>query len=177
MVRRAFYQYAAAVRPLVLLVDGHLPHIDVNTSKFCKENCILLYCLPSHCSHITHPLNVAPLRLVGRKQSCNTYLIIYLQISYEVYFWLCSRRHGLVKLSTIVNSFCCAGIWPFIPDVRESKISPAALYHDGDNTTDEATKKCQDPLHKPFHQHCSKPSKLAMKWGCNEWCNPDIQIS
>ena len=33
-----FIKYAAAVHPLVMLVDGHSSHIDVNTSKFCKEN-------------------------------------------------------------------------------------------------------------------------------------------
>ena len=45
-------------RPVVLLVDGHSTHIDVETSTFCKENEILLYCLPPHSSHITQPLDV-----------------------------------------------------------------------------------------------------------------------
>ena len=36
----------------------------------------------------------------------------------------------------IVNSFRCGGIWPVNLYVCESKVSPAALYHDRDNTTD-----------------------------------------
>ena len=53
-----FIKYAAAVCPLLLLVDGHSSHIDVNTSKFCKENRISLYCLRSHSSLTTQPLDV-----------------------------------------------------------------------------------------------------------------------
>ena len=46
------------VRPVVLLVDGHTSHINVEVSKFCLENQILLYCLPSHSSHLLQPLDV-----------------------------------------------------------------------------------------------------------------------
>ncbi len=35
-------------RPVVLLLDGHSTHIDIDNSKFCKENGIFLYCLPPH---------------------------------------------------------------------------------------------------------------------------------
>ena len=45
-------------RPVVLLVDGHSTHIDLETSKLCQEKGILLYCLPAHSSHITQPLDV-----------------------------------------------------------------------------------------------------------------------
>ena len=45
-------------RPVVLLFDGHTTHIDVETSRLCKDNVILLYCLPAHTSHITQPLDV-----------------------------------------------------------------------------------------------------------------------
>ena len=44
--------------PVLLIVDGHTTHIDVEISKFCKENGILLYCLLPHSSHITQPLDV-----------------------------------------------------------------------------------------------------------------------
>ena len=40
------------------LFDGHSTHIDVETSKFCKDNGILLYCLPAHSLHITQSLDV-----------------------------------------------------------------------------------------------------------------------
>ena len=65
-----FIKYAAAVHSLILLVDVHSSHIDVNTSKFHKENPILLYCLPSPFSHITQPLDVFflwPLKTAWKK--------------------------------------------------------------------------------------------------------------
>ena len=34
-----------------------------------------------------------------------------------------------VKLSTIVNSFQCAGIWPVNANVCKSKVAPATVYH------------------------------------------------
>ena len=48
-----------SVRPVVLLVDGHSSHIDIHTSKFCRDNNILLHCLPPHSSHLTQPLDVS----------------------------------------------------------------------------------------------------------------------
>lgn len=44
--------------PVVLLVDGHSAHIDLEVSKFCRDNNIHLYCLPAHTSHLTQPLDV-----------------------------------------------------------------------------------------------------------------------
>ena len=45
-------------RPVVLLVDGHSTHIDIEISRFCQKNGIFLYCLPPHSSQITQPLDV-----------------------------------------------------------------------------------------------------------------------
>ncbi len=52
-------------RPVCLLVDGHSSHIDLDTSKFCAANQIVLYCLSPHTSHVLQPLDVgffAPLK-------------------------------------------------------------------------------------------------------------------
>ena len=51
-----FVSHIPPERPVVLLVDGHTTHIDLEISKFCKENGILLYCLLAHSSHITQSL-------------------------------------------------------------------------------------------------------------------------
>ena len=44
--------------PVLLLVNGHSTHIDVEVSKLCSQNGILLYCLPPHSSHVLQPLDV-----------------------------------------------------------------------------------------------------------------------
>lgn len=47
------------IRPVVLLVDGHSSHINLEVSKFCRDNSIFLYCFPAHASHILQPLDVS----------------------------------------------------------------------------------------------------------------------
>ena len=50
-----FVRHISPERPVSLIVDGHSSHIDLDTSKFCEANGILLYCLPPHSSQ---PLDV-----------------------------------------------------------------------------------------------------------------------
>ena len=40
---------------IVLLVDGHKSHIDLEISKLCRENGIVLFKLPPHMSHVLQP--------------------------------------------------------------------------------------------------------------------------
>lgn len=43
-------------RPVLLLqIVGHVSHIDYDTTLFCKGNCILLFRLPPHTSHVMQP--------------------------------------------------------------------------------------------------------------------------
>ena len=72
-----FIKRKATIRPLVLLIDGHSSHIDINASKLCKDNNILLYCLSPHSSHITQPLDVGfygPLKASAKQ--CPSMLLI-----------------------------------------------------------------------------------------------------
>lgn len=137
-----FVKRAPAICPLVLLVDGHSSHIDINTAKVCKKNDILLYCLPPHSSHITQPLDVGfygPLKSAWKKavakytlDHVGQYVTKYSFAEVFKEAWV-----NTVKMSTIVNSFRSSGIWPVNPDaIRVSKLSPSTVYH-----SDEATKQ------------------------------------
>ena len=42
-------------RPVILLIDGHSSHIDLHTSKLCRDNDIHLFRLPPHTSHVIQP--------------------------------------------------------------------------------------------------------------------------
>ena len=44
-------------RPVVLLIDGHLSHVEYNASLFRRHNQILLCRLPPHTSHVMQPAN------------------------------------------------------------------------------------------------------------------------
>ena len=53
-----FIQSIPPKRPVILLLDGHSSHIDIEISQLCRENKIILYCLPPHASHIVQPLDL-----------------------------------------------------------------------------------------------------------------------
>ena len=132
-----FVKRTATIRPLVLLIDGHSSHIDISTSKLCKDNNILLYCLPPHSSHITQPLDVGfygPLKTSWRKAVAK-YALDNVGKSVTKYTFAEVFKEAwinTVKLSTIVNSFRCAGIWPVNANVYKSKVAPATVYHADD---------------------------------------------
>ena len=120
-----------SVRPVVLHVDGHSSHIDIHTSKFCRDDNILLYCLPLLSSHLTQPLDVKPLKSAWGK-ACNSYCATnpgfqvtkheFAQVFREA--WLSSTR-----MSTIVNGFREAGICLFKPEVvLKSKFLPSLQF-------------------------------------------------
>ncbi|XP_033100164.1 uncharacterized protein LOC117103674 isoform X1 [Anneissia japonica] len=45
--------------PIILFVDDHTSYISPETSTFCADEDIVLFCLPNHTSHLIHPLNVS----------------------------------------------------------------------------------------------------------------------
>ena len=127
------------VRPVVLLVDGHRSHVNLQISTFCKENGIYLYCLLPHSSHITQPLDVGffkPLKDAWRK-ACDVYKSdhpgsfvtkqIFARVFKEAWY------HTIQPLK-LMNAFRAAGIYPpNFESVRESRIAPSRVYDDLDH--------------------------------------------
>nr|CAI5863558.1 unnamed protein product [Callosobruchus analis] len=82
MVSSTFYEFIANVfhpwiienhikLPVLLFLDGHKSHINMELSKFCSEKGILLYCLLPSATHILQPCDVPslnPLKINGRRQ-------------------------------------------------------------------------------------------------------------
>ena len=52
-----FLPNAVAARPLLLLLDGHSTHYQLDVIKLAKENDVNILCLPPHTSHATQPLD------------------------------------------------------------------------------------------------------------------------
>lgn len=58
------------VRPIIVFLDGHASHLSLHLSTFCRENGIILICLPPNTTHILQPLDVAfffPLKQAWKK--------------------------------------------------------------------------------------------------------------
>ena len=56
--------------PIFVFLDGHISHINLAVSDFCRDNNIIIYCFPAHASHIMQPLDIAvfgPLKKVWNK--------------------------------------------------------------------------------------------------------------
>ena len=53
-----FLSNAVAQRPLLLLLNGHGSHFELQCIQFTKDNQIIIFCLPPHTTHECQPLNV-----------------------------------------------------------------------------------------------------------------------
>ena len=148
------------MRPVVLLVDGHSCHIDVETSKFCSKNDILLYCLPPHSSHITQPLDVGffkPLKVSWAK-ACETFCLEHPGSSVSKYVFSSVFRkawEASVNVSTIVNSFRSSGLCPLNYDaIDPSKLGPSLPYSASKQVPESAALKSLEVQMKPETLSC-----------------------
>lgn len=106
-------------KPILIILDGHCSHTkSLQVINFCRENGVVLLCLPPHCTHKMQPLDVSYFK------SFNSY--------YDAYItrWLknhAGRTFGLYQIAgavkeafeksssveTATNGFRKTGIWPF----------------------------------------------------------------
>ena len=71
-----FLQYAPAIRPLLLLMDGHSTHYCPSTIRAAANHQVILFTLPPNTTHISQPLDkgvFGPLK-VNWGQICHDYL-------------------------------------------------------------------------------------------------------
>ena len=119
---------------MVLLVDGHSCHIDIEISKFCNEHDILLYCLPPHSSHITQTLDVGffkPLKVQWSK-ACEAFRLAHegTPVHKEVFASVFRKAwEASVNMSINVNSFRGSGICPLSFDaIDKTRLGPSVPY-------------------------------------------------
>ena len=54
---RHFLMYAPAVRPILILLDGHSSHFNPTMICMAAEKDILVFCLPPNTTHLLQPLD------------------------------------------------------------------------------------------------------------------------
>ena len=149
-------------RPICLLVDGHSSHIDLETSKSCRDNNIYLYCLPPHSSHITQPLDVgffSPLKVAWKREVINYNSEHPGATVSKTSFARVFRKAYLstVKADTLINAFRHAGIYP--PNylqIDQRKLQPSKVYEETGNKT------------KPFAPTANQLALQALEEEMNE---------
>ena len=115
-------------RPVVLLLDGHSSHINLDAARFAANNGILLYCLPPHSTHAIQPCDVGffkPMKanwykFVGRFICDNAGEAVN-KFTFARVFKDAWRE--TLKAETIINSFKASGICP----LNRSVISPKKI--------------------------------------------------
>ena len=55
--RNHFLVHASSIRPLLLLLDGHLSHYSPTFLKMAAEESIIVFCLPTHTTHLLQLLD------------------------------------------------------------------------------------------------------------------------
>ena len=51
--------YLLETGPVVLFVDWHTSHVSIELIRMARDRGVVLFCLPSHTTHVLQPLNVA----------------------------------------------------------------------------------------------------------------------
>ena len=113
---------------MLILYDGHKSHVCKPVIDWARENCIVLFTLPPHCSHILQPLDIgcfSPLKSKFNRE-CQIFLRSNpcRQITrYDICCLACKAYEKGLSPSNLVAAFRRAGIVPF----DRSKISPQQL--------------------------------------------------
>ena len=154
---------------VVLLVDGHSTHIDLEVSKFCRDQQIHLYCLPPHTSHILQPLDVGFFGALKRSwgKACDTYRLENPGVPLSKYTFASVFKHAWidsVKMSTFVNAFRESGICPLNPQaISHIKLSPSLAYSSESSVTLPKVDhfKCNGSLHEQIEK-MMKPETMEL---------------
>nr|CAI5842251.1 unnamed protein product [Callosobruchus analis] len=127
------YNKASNENRVLLLLDGHSSHKGLDALQFAKENGVIVFCFPAHCSHHVQPLDVGLFRP------------LHAYFDQEIQLWLRQNPGKAVtqfRLASLpnetylksavpanaINSFKKTGIHPFNPHVFENwQFSPALV--------------------------------------------------
>ena len=112
-----FLVHAPAMRPLLLLLDGHTSHYNPSLVRLASEEGVILFCLPPHTTHLLQPLDngtFASLKQHWRKE-CQHYPIeshgkVINRYSFSAVFqkaWV----QGMSP-SNVIGCFRASGVYP-----------------------------------------------------------------
>ncbi len=114
-------------KPVLLIMDNHISHLDFQAVTFAKDNGIILLTLPPHCSHALQPLDVTVYgpfkKRLGASQNDWMFVNPGVRISIKEIAELSkSPYENSFTTKKIIKGFKKTGIYPFnrfaIPDIR-----------------------------------------------------------
>ena len=101
---------------IMLLVDGHSSHKEFRTSKFCRQENIILFSLPPHTSHVLQPLDrgfFGPFKSYFRSECAAFTQRMQSAINRFSFGCVFSDAFRKTAQNELINkAFECSGIWP-----------------------------------------------------------------
>ena len=106
--------------PIIIFLDGHISHINLAVSDFCRDNNIIIYCFPAHASHVMQPLDIAvfgPLKKGWNKAIEEHKAKSHSAMTRSHFFQVFDRAwKSSCTRNNAVAGFKSSGLVPFNPD-------------------------------------------------------------
>ena len=113
-----FLVHAPAVRPLLLLLDGHSTHYNPSFVRKAAQEKVIVFCLPPNTTHITQPLDkgvFGPLKVAWAEQ-CHRYIQLNpgkVVTQYEFMDLFSRAWCKAMTVSNIMSAFRTTGVYPY----------------------------------------------------------------
>lgn len=158
------YTKASKENKVLLLLDGHNSHKCLEVLQYAKDNGVILFCFPPHCTHRVQPLDVgffAPLQTyygqeIQRWLKQNPGRIVsHFQVS-DLF------NRAYLKAATpanAINAFSKTGIYPFNENIFEDwMFQPSSTTDKPLNDEYQVQNVQEQPYHVDvdFHKHGTK---------------------
>ncbi|MCG7892797.1 MAG: hypothetical protein N0C80_21395, partial [Candidatus Thiodiazotropha endolucinida] len=131
-------------QPILLLYDGHKSHISISLIQWARENSIILFVLPPHCSHILQPMDVgcfSPFENLYQQEAHK-----FMRRSggrsitrYDVCGLACKVYEQALSPSNLRSAFKKTGIFPFCATVVGDDLTAPSLPFIGKSISEAET--------------------------------------
>ena len=144
-MKKVFVKYCGTQRPVLLFIDGHASHVNLDVIDLARENDIILFCLPPHTTHALQPLDVSVFKSLKSHFSKAVHAVSFAKRDFIV-----SKREfarvlktpfeRAFSISNIKAGFAKCGIYPFDPTAIDS----SKIMHFSNSSTESDTSSSLD---------------------------------
>ena len=140
----------------LVLYDGHKSHVSLPLIEWAKQNYIILFVLPPHCSHLLQPLDVScygPFEIAWNS-ACHSHLRESggnTVSRYDICKIACKVYAAALSPANIQSAFKRCGIYPYNPSViSDSAIAPSLSFKCPEAVEAQCTaSSATDPIPQP----------------------------